>query len=151
MEKRVSKATAAWDDSEPEDAAMPQNRQTDKADPTEERSRMLATAKRSHSISSAMPPKMDVALKSDTSIVPIVSDRPTVVVEYEGRYVDGRKYPKLWMMLPACSIQKVASRRKLRSRRRADADGDTGIRGFINGRDRSVVSNYVENQFWKGL
>jgi hypothetical protein len=91
-----------------------------------------------------MPPKMEVALKSETSIVPIVSGRPTVVVEYDGRYVEGRKYPKLWMMLPACSIQKVANRRKLRSKRRGEEEGDTGIRGFMNGRDRVVDTNCMK-------
>jgi hypothetical protein len=55
--------------------------------------------------------------------------------------VDGRKYPKLWMMLPIWSIQKVANLRKLRSRRRADAEGETGIRGFMNGRESRVVSS----------
>jgi hypothetical protein len=55
--------------------------------------------------------------------------------------VDGKKYPKLWMILPAWSVQKAASRRNLRSRRRADAEGETGIRGFMNGKDTRVVSN----------
>lgn len=55
--------------------------------------------------------------------------------------MDGKKYPKLWMILPAWSVQKAARRRNPRSRRRADADGETGIRGFMNGRDPRVVSN----------
>jgi hypothetical protein len=45
------------------------------------------------------------------------------------------------MILPAWSVQKAASRRNLRSRRRADAEGETGIRGFINGKDSRLVSN----------
>jgi hypothetical protein len=32
-----------------------------------------------------MPPKTEVALKSETSIVPIVGDSPIVLVEYVGR------------------------------------------------------------------
>jgi hypothetical protein len=57
--------------------------------------------------------------------------------------VDGKKYPKLCMILPAWSVQKAASRRNLRSRRRADAEGETGIRGFINGKDSRLVSKVV--------
>jgi hypothetical protein len=80
---------------------MPHRRNTDSAEPIEERSRIFDTAKRSQSIPTQIPPTTEVALKSDTSIVPVVPDRPTVVVEYDGRYVDGKKYPKLWMTLPA--------------------------------------------------
>jgi hypothetical protein len=118
---------------------MPQKRSTDKADPTEDKSRTFVTLHRSHSIPSAIPPKIEVALTRDTSNVPMNSGRPTVPVEYVGRYVDGRKYPKLCMMLPACSIQNVPSPRKLRSSGRADDDADTGIRGFMNGRESKVV------------
>lgn len=110
---------------------MPHRRNTDNAEPTEDKSRMFDTAKRSQSIPKQIPPTTEVALKSETSAVPIALDRPTVVVEYEGRYVDGKKYPKLWMILPAWSTQKVVNLRKLRSRRRADAEGETGIRGFM--------------------
>jgi hypothetical protein len=60
---------------------MPQNRKTDMAEPIEESNRMLVTANRSQSMPSAMPPKMEVALKSETSIVPIVTGRPIVAVE----------------------------------------------------------------------
>lgn len=63
--------------------------------------------------------------------------------------MDGKKYPKLWMILPAWSVQKAARRRNPRSRRRADADGETGIRGFMNGRDPRVVSNVVTVQTLK--
>lgn len=110
---------------------MPHRRNTDNAEPTEEKSRMFDTAKRSQSIPKQIPPTTEVALKSETSAVPIALDSPTVVVEYEGRYVDGKKYPKLWMILPAWSTQKVVNLRKLRSRRRADAERETGIRGFM--------------------
>lgn len=64
---------------------------------------MFVTQKRSQSAPRAMPPKTEVVLKRETRSVPVVLDRPIVVVEYEGRYVVGRKYLKLWMMLPACS------------------------------------------------
>lgn len=75
----------AWDEPESEDDAMPQKRNTDRADPTEDRSKTFVTANRSQSIPSAMPPKMEVALKSETSIVPMVSGRPIVDEEYDGR------------------------------------------------------------------
>lgn len=51
----------------------------------------------------------------------------------------GRKYPKLWMMFPVCSIQKENNLRKLRSRRRADVLGAGGMRGLTKGRARVVV------------
>jgi hypothetical protein len=60
---------------------MPQRRNTDSAEPTEEKRRMFETAKRSQSMPTQIPPTIEVALKSETSIVPIVPDKPTVVVE----------------------------------------------------------------------
>lgn len=77
----MSKAIAVWDDSDCGDAAMPHRRNTDNAEPTEEKSRIFDTAKRSQSIPKQIPPTTDVALKSETSAVPIALDRPTVVVE----------------------------------------------------------------------
>jgi hypothetical protein len=94
-EKTVRRAMAVCDDSEPGDDAIPQNRNTDSAEPTDDNSMTLVTEKRSHSAPRTMPPKTDVALNRDTNIVPVVWDSPTVPVEYEGRYVDGKKYPKL--------------------------------------------------------
>lgn len=94
-EKTVRRAMAVCDESEFDDDAIPQNRNTENAEPTEDSSMMLVTEKRSHSVPRAIPPKTDVALKRETSIVPVVWDSPAVLVEYEGRYVVGRKYPKL--------------------------------------------------------
>jgi hypothetical protein len=141
MENVIRRPIAVCDDPGSSDPAMPQKSITDNAEPTDDRSIMFVTEKRSQSIPTAIPPTTDVALKSDTSNVPVVWDRPTVVAEYEGRYVEGRKYPKLWMTFPACNIQKVVSFKKLRSRGREDADGDTGIRGFMNGKAMSEVTN----------
>jgi hypothetical protein len=141
MENVIRSPIAVCDEPASSDPAIPQKRITDSADPTEDRSIMLVTEKRSQSIPTIIPPTIEVALKSDTSNVPVVWVRPIVVVEYEGRYVEGRKYPKLCMTFPACNIQNVVSFKNPRSRRRADADGDTGIRGFMNGKAMSEVTN----------
>lgn len=60
---------------------MPHRRNTDSAEPTEEKSKMFETAKRSQSMPTQIPPTIEVALKSETSTVPIVPDKPIVVVE----------------------------------------------------------------------
>lgn len=82
---------AVCDEFEPEEDAIPQKRKTDSADPTEDNSMMLVTEKRSQSAPRAIPPTTDVALKRETSIVPVVCDSPIVSVEYDGRYVVGKK------------------------------------------------------------
>lgn len=81
MENRVSKAMPVRGESDPGDDAMPHKRNTDSAEPIEERSRIFDTAKRSQSIPMQIPPTIEVALKSETSIVPIVLERLTVAVE----------------------------------------------------------------------
>jgi hypothetical protein len=80
MEKIVRRAMAVCDESEPDDA-IPQNRSTDNAEPTDDSSMMFVTEKRSQSAPSAIPPKIDVALNNEISIVPVFWDSPTVVVE----------------------------------------------------------------------
>lgn len=81
MENTVSRANVVWDEPSPEEAAIPQKRNTDKADPSEEINTIFVTAKRSQSMPIVIPPKTEVALKSETSIVPIVAGSPIVVVE----------------------------------------------------------------------
>lgn len=80
MENTVRRAIAVCDDSEPDDA-MPQNRSTDNAEPSEDKNMTLITEKRSHRTPRAIPPKMDVALTSERNSVPVVWDSPTVPVE----------------------------------------------------------------------
>jgi hypothetical protein len=72
---------AVCDESALDDDAIPQNRSTDNAEPTEDSSMMFVTEKRSQSAPRAIPPKTDVALNNETSIVPVFWDSPTVLVE----------------------------------------------------------------------
>jgi hypothetical protein len=139
MEKMTRRAMAVCDDSESGDDTIPQNKRTDNAEPTEDSSMMFVTENRSQSTPKAIPPMIEVALNNETSIVPVFWDKPTVVVEKEGRNVVGKKYPKLWITFPICSIQNVVCLRKLRSKRRAEVDCDIGIRGFMNGKAMRVV------------
>lgn len=81
IEKTVRRAMAVCDESVLDDDAIPQNRSTDNADPTDDSSMMFMTEKRSQSAPRAIPPKTDVALNNETSIVPVFWDNPTVLVE----------------------------------------------------------------------
>lgn len=82
IEKIARRAMAVCDESAlDDDDAIPQNRSTDNADPTEDSSMMFVTEKRSQSAPRAIPPKTDVALNNETSIVPVFWDSPTVLVE----------------------------------------------------------------------
>lgn len=83
IEKIVRRAIAVCDESalDDDDDARPQNRSTDNAEPTEDSSMIFVTEKRSQSAPRAIPPKTDVALNNETSIVPVFWDSPTVLVE----------------------------------------------------------------------
>lgn len=144
MEKRASSAVDAcgYAADDVEDTDRPQKRRTESAEPTDERSMIFVTANRSQSAPSAIPPNTAVALNSATSIVPVVCGKPIALVEYDGRYVVGRKYPKLWMTLPAWRVQKGRCLRKLRSSLRADVADAGGIRGLTNGSARTVEASY---------
>lgn len=63
----------------------PQNVQTDSEDPTEETSITFVTSTRSQANPNMIPPITELAPKMATIKVPIVGDRPMVVVVYDGR------------------------------------------------------------------
>lgn len=71
------------DDDEEKD--NPQNKSTERADPTDDTSMIFVTANLSQRCPRTIPPMMDVALKRDTMRMPVVRERPRVCVEYEGR------------------------------------------------------------------
>lgn len=92
IEKRTRRAMAAWGKlADGDEVDRPQNSRTDTPEPTEESNMILLTAKRSQRDPRTIPPTIDVALKSATRRVPVVSDRPAAVVVYDGRYVLGKK------------------------------------------------------------